>query len=201
MKLICIGRNYVKHIEELGNEIPTYLVIFIKPSSAIATTDVLHFPKAIKSAHYEGEFILRICKNGHANSISEAASFYDAISVGVDFTDRTHQDFLKGKGLPWETAKAFDNSAVIGQWIDKAALNMDQIHFTLHINGIEKQYGDPKFMMYNFDTIIVEISKYFKLKEGDIIFTGTPEGVGEVAAGDVLKGYLNDQLLFTKTIG
>lgn len=201
MKLICIGRNYVKHIEELGNEIPTNPVIFIKPYSAITESDEITFPKAIKSAHFEGEFILRICKNGHANSISEAASFYDAISVGVDFTDRKHQDFLKGKGLPWETAKAFDNSAVIGQWIDKKALDIENLHFTLTINDEEKQYGDPKFMMYNFDTIIVEISKYFKLEEGDVIFTGTPEGVGEVAAGDVLKGYLNDQLLFTKTIG
>lgn len=201
MKLICIGRNYVKHIEELGNEIPTNPVIFIKPASAIVTNDVIHFPQAIKSAHFEGELLLRICKNGHANSISEAASFYDAISVGVDFTDRMHQDFLKNKGLPWETAKAFDNSAIIGKWIDKETIDMDQLHFSLNINNEVKQYGDPKLMMYNFNTIVYEISKYFKLEIGDVIFTGTPEGVGEVASGDIITGYLNDQLVFTNTIG
>lgn len=200
MKLICIGRNYVKHIEELGNEIPSNPVIFIKPTSAIAESDVVQFPKAIKSAHYEGELLLRICKNGHANSIAEAASFYDAISVGVDFTDRTHQDYLKAKGLPWETAKAFDNSAIIGKWIDKSTLDLTELHFTLTINEVEKQYGEPRFMMYNFDTIVYEISKYFKLEEGDIVFTGTPEGVGAVAAGDSITGYLNNEEVFTKMI-
>lgn len=200
MKLICIGRNYVKHIEELGNEIPENPVIFIKPESAVAKQQTIHFPKSLKSVHFEGEMILRICKTGHATSIEESPTFYDALSVGIDFTDRKHQDYLKSRGLPWETAKAFDNSAVIGKWIPKATLNSESISFKLLKNNNIVQSSSTEFMMYNFDRIVYEISKFFKLEEGDVIFTGTPHGVGLTQFEDVFEGYLESEKVFKVTI-
>lgn len=200
MKLICIGRNYVKHIEELGNEIPENPVIFIKPESAVAKQQTIHFPKSLKSVHFEGEMILRICKTGHATSIEESPTFYDALSVGIDFTDRKHQDYLKSKGLPWETAKAFDNSAVIGKWIPKATINSESISFKLLKNNNIVQSSSTEFMMYNFDRIVYEISKFFKLEVGDVIFTGTPHGVGLTQFEDVFEGYLESEKVFKVTI-
>lgn len=200
MKLICIGRNYVKHIEELGNEIPENPVIFIKPESAVAKQQTIHFPKSLKSVHFEGEIILRISKNGHATSIEESPTFYDALSVGIDFTDREHQDYLKSKGLPWETAKAFDNSAVIGKWIPKETINSESISFKLLKNNNIVQSSSTEFMMYNFDRIVYEISKFFELEVGDVIFTGTPHGVGLTQSEDVFEGYLEFEKVFQVSI-
>lgn len=198
MKIICIGRNYVNHIEELNNERPSEPVIFMKPDSALLQKQFpFVIPEFTTDVHYEIELIVKINKVGKYIEPKFAHKYYDEISVGIDFTARDLQDALKAKGLPWEKAKAFDGSAVIGDFVPKANYtSVDDINFELHKNGDTVQKSNAQFMLWKIDELIAEVSKYFTLRTGDVLFTGTPEGVGPVAAGDVLEGFLEGKQLF-----
>ncbi len=202
MKIICIGRNYVAHVAELGNEVPTEPVIFMKPASAMVENDsIITYPTFTNDLHYECEIILQICKNGKNIAKQNASQYYDKYSVGIDFTARDVQQKLKDKGLPWEKAKAFDQSAVVGKWIlFSDAQKQKTQFFTLLKNDTIVQEGNTDLMIFDFDTIINEVSKYFNLQIGDIIFTGTPAGVGACKPTDTLVGKLNEEVLFTITI-
>lgn len=195
MKIFCIGRNYVEHVKELNNEVPGSPVIFMKPHTALLTENKpFYYPNFSKDIHYECEIVLRICKNGKAVNEKFASRYYDAIALGIDFTARDLQEQQKQKGLPWEIAKAFDHSAVLGKWNPISDDDKDKpIHFHLEKNGEQVQKGDTSHMMYSFEKIIVEVSKFFSLNMGDIIYTGTPKGVGPIAIGDVLKGFIRDK--------
>jgi 2-keto-4-pentenoate hydratase/2-oxohepta-3-ene-1,7-dioic acid hydratase in catechol pathway len=199
MKIICVGRNYAKHIEELKSERPTEPVIFIKPDSAI----LLHqhpfvIPEFSQEIHHELELIVKINKVGKHIDTKFAHKYYDEISIGIDFTARDLQNELKSKGLPWEKAKSFDGSAVIGEFIHKKQFNsLENIRFELTNNTKTVQRGNTNNMLWNIDELISCISQYFTLKIGDIIFTGTPEGVGVVKSEDVLEGYLENNKLFS----
>ncbi len=199
MKLICIGRNYVKHIEELGNERPSEPVIFMKPDSAILLKQhPFVIPEFSNDIHHEIEIIIKINKIGKYIDTKFAHKYYDEISVGIDFTARDLQQKLKDKGLPWEKAKAFDGSAVIGEFVSKSKYkSIENLNFELTNNGKTVQKGNTKMMLWNIDEIIAEVSKYFTLKIGDIIFTGTPEGVEAVAENDVLEGFLEGEKMFS----
>jgi 2-keto-4-pentenoate hydratase/2-oxohepta-3-ene-1,7-dioic acid hydratase in catechol pathway len=198
MKIICIGRNYVNHIAELNNERPDEPVIFIKPDTApVQKQFPFVIPEFSNDVHYEIELIVKINKVGKYIEPKFAHKYYDEISVGIDFTARDLQDALKKKGLPWEKAKAFDGSAVIGDFIDKTGFEtVDDINFELLKNGQSVQKSNTKYMLWKVDELIAEVSKYFTLRTGDVIFTGTPEGVGPVAPGDVLEGFLEEKKLF-----
>jgi len=198
MKIICIGRNYVNHIAELNNERPDEPVIFIKPDTApVQKQFPFVIPEFSNDVHYEIELIVKINKVGKYIEPKFAHKYYDEISVGIDFTARDLQDALKKKGLPWEKAKAFDGSAVIGDFIDKTGFEtVDDINFELLKNGQSVQKSNTKYMLWKVDELVAEVSKYFTLRTGDVIFTGTPEGVGPVAPGDVLEGFLEEKKLF-----
>ncbi len=197
MKIICIGRNYALHAKELGNEIPDEPVIFLKPDTAILKDNqAFYLPSNLGSVHHELELIIKINKPGKKIAKNFASKYYSEISVGIDFTARDKQNWLKSKGLPWELAKSFDHSAIIGQWISKDNLDLNNLEIELIKSGQVVQKGNSNQMMNNIDDIISFVSQYFTLKTGDIIFTGTPEGVGEVNIGDRLKGYLNGKELF-----
>lgn len=198
MKIICIGRNYVNHIEELNNERPSEPVIFMKPDSALLQKQFpFVIPEFTTEVHYEIELVVKINKVGKYIEPKFAHKYYDEISVGIDFTARDLQDTLKAKGLPWEKAKAFDGSAVIGDFVPKTDYtSVDTINFELHKNGDTVQKGNAQYMLWKVDELIAEVSKYFTLRTGDVLFTGTPEGVGPVAAGDVLEGFLEGKQLF-----
>lgn len=198
MKIFCIGRNYAAHAQELGNEIPEEPVIFMKPKSALLTANSpFYYPEFTNELHYEAELVLRICRNGKYVDPSKANLFYNAITVGIDFTARDIQQQLKKKGLPWEKAKAFDSSALIGGFRNvEPGKPLDPISFSLKKNDEIVQQGDSRLMMYSFDQIICDISKYFSLNIGDLIFTGTPAGVGECLVGDVLEGFLDNDSVF-----
>lgn len=197
MKIICIGRNYIDHAKELGNDIPDEPVIFMKPKSALLQPHTpFYYPEFTNELHYECELVLRICKNGKYVSESQAANYYNAITVGIDFTARDIQDEHKKKGLPWEKAKAFDNSAAIGKFIDIAPkTDLSNVNFSLRKNKEIVQKGNSSEMLFSFAEIIANISKYFSLNIGDYIFTGTPAGVGECVVGDELDGFYEDQNL------
>ena len=199
MKIICIGRNYRKHIEELKNEKPSSPVVFIKPDSSIILKNQPFFiPDYSNEIHYESEIILKICKLGKSIDKKFANKYYNKISLGIDFTARDIQNELKTKGLPWEKSKAFDGSALVGDWIDKNEFkNINDLNFLLKKNGNDVQIGNTSNMLWSFDELISEISKYFTLKIGDIIFTGTPSGVGKVYENDILTGSLNDKESFS----
>ncbi|MEY4113962.1 MAG: hypothetical protein RLZ76_655 [Bacteroidota bacterium] len=198
MKFLCIGRNYVEHAKELGNEVPEEPVIFMKPKSALLQQNMpFYYPAFTNELHYECEVVLRISKNGKYISEENAHQYYDAISVGIDFTARDVQSELKKKGLPWEKAKAWDNSAVLGSWNTVAAdLDRKNIVFSMKKNGEVVQSGNTRDMIHGFDQIIAHVSNYFSLNIGDVIFTGTPKGVGECSVGDELEGFLGDQSMF-----
>lgn len=198
MKFLCIGRNYVEHAKELGNEVPEEPVIFMKPKSALLQQNMpFYYPAFTNELHYECEVVLRISKNGKYISEENAHQYYDAISVGIDFTARDVQSELKKKGLPWEKAKAWDNSAVLGSWHSVAAdLDRKNIAFSMKKNGEVVQSGNTHDMIHGFDQIIAHVSNYFSLNIGDVIFTGTPKGVGECSVGDELEGFLGDQSMF-----
>lgn len=198
MKFICIGRNYVEHAKELGNEVPEEPVIFMKPKSALLQTNMpFYYPAFTNELHYECEVVLRISKNGKYISEATAQQYYDAISVGIDFTARDVQSELKKKGLPWEKAKAWDNSAVLGKWNNISAdLDRKNILFSMKKNGEIVQAGNTRDMIHSFDQIIAHVSNYFSLNIGDVIFTGTPKGVGECSVGDELEGFLGDEPMF-----
>jgi 2-keto-4-pentenoate hydratase/2-oxohepta-3-ene-1,7-dioic acid hydratase in catechol pathway len=196
MKIICVGRNYVKHIEELGNSIPDEPVIFMKPKSALQAPNAnFWYPSFSNELHYEAELVLRICKNGKNISKKNAHHYIDKITVGLDFTARDIQQQLKEKGLPWEKAKAWDNSAAIGEWKDFSKYK-NPLHFQLFMNDVLVQDGNSTHMMYDFATIVSHVSEYFSLNIGDLIFTGTPSGVGECVIGDVLIGILENEKVF-----
>lgn len=198
MKIFCIGRNYVAHALELGNAVPEEPVIFLKPKSALLPPGaVFHYPEFTNELHYECELVLRIAKNGHHIPERDAASYVDAITVGIDFTARDIQQELKSKGLPWEKAKAWDHSAILGNWKPvQQFVDLQAIEFSLTKDGEMVQKGNSSLMIYPFHRIIAEISKYFSVNIGDVIFTGTPAGVGEVRPGDVLEGFIGADPMF-----
>lgn len=201
MKIICIGRNYTEHIEELNNEKPKEPVIFIKPDSAILPKEQdFYIPEFSKDVHYELEVIIKIIKVGKHIEQKFAHKYYDEISLGIDFTARDLQDQLKTKGLPWEKAKSFDGAAVIGRWVSKSRFNnLDELNFKLKKNEEVVQNSNTSMMLWKIDEIIAYVSKFFMLKKGDVIFTGTPAGVGRIIANDYLSGILeNEELLSVK---
>ena len=202
MKLICIGRNYTKHIEELNSEKPTDPVIFLKPDTAILLKKQPFFiPDFSNEVHHEVEILVKIKKVGKHIDKKFAHKYYDEIGLGIDFTARDLQNKLKDKGLPWEKCKAFDGSAVIGDWLPKSQFNnVDDISFTLLKNDEIVQQGNTSLMLWKIDEIIEYVSKYFTLKIGDIIFTGTPAGVGKVFANDKLKGLIENTEVFSITV-
>jgi len=199
MKIICVGRNYAEHAKELGNDIPDEPVIFMKPKSALLQSHTpFYYPEFTNELHYECELVLRVCKNGKYIQERHAGNYYNGIAVGIDFTARDIQDELKKKGLPWEKAKAFDNSAALSKFVDiTPEINKKNINFSLHKNKELVQKGNSGKMIFSFDSIIEHISNYFSLNIGDIIFTGTPAGVGECVVGDELDCYIEDQMLLS----
>lgn len=198
MKLICIGRNYVDHINELSNERPDEPVVFIKPDSAILPKEQdFYIPEFSQDVHYEVEVLVKIKKVGKHISKEFAHKYYDEIGLGIDFTARDLQSKLKSKGLPWEKAKGFDGAAVVGKWLPKKKFeDVDNLDFSLSKNGNKVQEGNTSLMLWKIDEIIVHVSTYFMLKKGDIIFTGTPAGVGKVSPNDYLVGTLEGEQLF-----
>lgn len=198
MKIICIGRNYTKHIEELQNEKPTEPVIFLKPDTAILPKKFPFFiPDFSSDIHHEVEVLVKINRVGKHIDPKFAHKYYDEIGLGIDFTARDVQSKLKEKGLPWEKAKAFDGSAVIGEFLPKSQFNsLENISFELKNNGATVQTGNTSHMLWKIDELISFVSQYFTLKIGDIIFTGTPEGVAVVKTEDVLEGFIEGKKLF-----
>jgi 2-keto-4-pentenoate hydratase/2-oxohepta-3-ene-1,7-dioic acid hydratase in catechol pathway len=198
MKILCIGRNYVAHATELGNEVPTEPVVFMKPqSSLVENAAIVNYPTITSDLHYECEIVLLICKEGKNIAKEDAFNYVDKYTVGIDFTARDVQQKLKDKGLPWEKAKAFDQSAVIGRWISFSEAQKKQTQFfSLTLNDKIVQEGDTSLMIFSFEAIIAEVSKYFTLNVGDLIYTGTPAGVGPCIKNDTLVGKLNDEELF-----
>ena len=198
MKLICIGRNYAKHIEELQNERPDEPVVFLKPDSAILLKQhPFVIPEFSLDIHHEIELIVKISKVGKYIEPKFAHKYYEEISVGIDFTARDLQQKLKDKGLPWEKSKAFDGSAVIGSFISKKVFSsLESINFELTNNGKTVQKGNSSLMLWKIDELIAHVSQYFTLKIGDIIFTGTPEGVAVVQPNDVLEGFIENKKVF-----
>lgn len=198
MKIICIGRNYAKHIEELNNERPDEPVIFLKPDSAVLLKQhPFVIPEFSNDIHHEVEVLVKINKIGKYIEPKFAKNYYDEIGLGIDFTARDLQSKLKEKGLPWEKAKAFDGSAVIGNFLPKSKFDsMENINFELLNNGVSVQKGNTSLMLWKIDELIAHVSQYFTLKIGDIIFTGTPEGVASVKPNDVLEGYLEGEKMF-----
>jgi 2-keto-4-pentenoate hydratase/2-oxohepta-3-ene-1,7-dioic acid hydratase in catechol pathway len=198
MKIICIGRNYTKHIEELQNERPDEPVDFLKPDSAVLLKQhPFVIPEFSDDIHHEVEIIVRINKVGKYIDAKFAPNYYDEIGLGIDFTARDLQAKLKEKGLPWEKAKAFDGSAVIGSFLSKKDFSStENINFELKSNGITVQKGNTSHMLWKIDELIAYVSQYFTLKIGDIIFTGTPEGVAKVNPNDILEGFIENKKLF-----
>ncbi|MBN9349052.1 MAG: fumarylacetoacetate hydrolase family protein [Chitinophagaceae bacterium] len=195
MKIFCIGRNYVEHAKELGNSLPEEPVVFMKPKSALLQSHTpFYYPEFTNELHYEVELVIRISKNGKYIQRKHASDYYNAVSVGIDFTARDIQNELKEKGLPWEKAKAFDNSAVVGTMIElKPDIDLKKVEFSLKKNGELVQSGKSELMIFSVDDIVTHLSKYFSLNIGDFVFTGTPAGVGECVVGDKLEGYFGDQ--------
>jgi len=202
MKLICIGRNYAKHIEELENEKPENPVIFMKPDSSVLSKNMpFVIPSFSNDVHYEVEVLVKICKVGKHISQKFAPNYYNEIGLGIDFTARDLQKQLKEKGLPWEKAKAFDGSALIGDFINKNELkNVNDLSFSLLKNNELVQDGNTNAMLWKIDELISYVSQFFTLKIGDVIFTGTPAGVGKVEEKDTLKGILEGKEIFTVNV-
>ncbi|NND88280.1 MAG: fumarylacetoacetate hydrolase family protein [Flavobacteriaceae bacterium] len=199
MKLICIGRNYTEHIEELANERPEHPVVFLKPDTAILLKKQPFFiPPFSDNVHHEVEVLVKINRIGKYIDRKFAHKYYDQIGLGIDFTARDLQSQLKEKGLPWEKAKAFDGAAVVGNFVSKSNFDdVDDLNFRLESNGTVVQQGNTSHMLWKIDALIEYVSKYFTLKIGDIIFTGTPAGVAKVNPEDQLVGFLEDEELFS----
>ncbi len=195
MKIFCIGRNYVDHALELNNPVPKSPLIFMKPQTALLTDGKPFFhPDFSENIHHEIELVLKIKKNGKNIVSGFGSDYFDAIGLGIDFTARDLQDKLKEKGQPWELAKAFDNSAVLGNFVDKSELDdLAAVDFSLTKNGVIVQQGNSRDLIFSFGYLIEYISRFFTLQTGDLIYTGTPAGVGPVKPGDVLEGYLGIQ--------
>ena len=198
MKIICIGRNYLAHVKELDNALPTEPMFFMKPDTALLPAgEPFPYPDFSKEIHYETELVLRVCKTGKAIDEKSASEYYDAITVGIDFTARDLQSQCKAKGHPWEIAKAFDYSAPIGEFKKISELNHpEDIAFGMKLNGEWVQQGYSRDMIFSFDNIVAHVSRFVTLNEGDCIFTGTPQGVGEVHVGDKLLLFLEDEPMF-----
>lgn len=196
MKIICIGRNYAEHAKELNNAIPTEPVFFMKPDTALLKdNEPFYYPDFTKDLHHEIEIVLKINKVGKHIEEEFANKYYDEIGLGIDFTARDLQSIAKEKGLPWEKAKAFDASAPLGKFISKTELgDLSNISFELKINGESRQVGNTKDLLFSFDKIISYVSKFVTLKVGDLIYTGTPEGVSAVHIGDKLQGFMKGDL-------
>ena len=203
MKIICIGRNYAKHAKELGNTVPTEPVYFMKPDSALLPKkQPFFYPNFTKDLHYEVELVIKICKLGKNISKKFANTYYNEIGLGIDFTARDIQLECKAKGLPWEKAKAFDYSAPLSrEFIQKSEFkNLNDIAFSLEKNGEIVQNGNSQDMLFDFDHLICYISQFMTLKIGDLIFTGTPAGVGTLKIGDQLTGYIEDKKMLDLNI-
>lgn len=197
MKILAVGRNYAAHIEELNNERPESPVVFFKPDTALLrNNEPFYYPEFSNDVHFEVEILLKICKPGKHIQEKYASSYYDEIGIGIDFTARDLQQHAKKKGLPWALAKGFNNSAPISGFypIDHFG-DIHNLNFGLEIDGIERQRGNTSLMLFSFDQIISYISRFFTLKKGDIVFTGTPEGVGPVSIGNRLSAFIEDQTL------
>jgi len=199
MKIICIGRNYAEHAKELNNAVSASPVVFLKPKSSLLQGTTFYYPEFTKDLHYECEVVVKICKNGKHIKEKFAKNYYQQITVGIDFTARDLQQQQKEKGLPWEIAKAFDGSAVVGKFIDIPA-DVQAINFSLHKNNLLVQEGHTKDMLFTIDHIIAYVTQFFSLHTGDLIFTGTPAGVGPVVIGDQLKGAIEQEPLFEMQI-
>jgi 2-keto-4-pentenoate hydratase/2-oxohepta-3-ene-1,7-dioic acid hydratase in catechol pathway len=199
MRIFCVGRNYVEHIKELNNERPDEPVIFTKPDTALIRNNApFYYPEFSKDIHHEVELVLKISKEGKNIEEEFAAKYIDSIGVGIDFTARDLQQKAKTKGLPWDIAKGFNGSAPLADKFIPVAdfKNLADINFKLEVNGQLKQQGNTSLMLFPFDNIIAYLSKFFTLKTGDLIFTGTPSGVGPVVPGDKLSAYIeNDKML------
>lgn len=197
MKIICIGRNYTEHAKELNNDVPDEPVIFLKPKNALLLPQKpLYYPEFTDDLHYEAEVVVKIAKNGKFIQERFAKKYYNEVSIGIDFTARDVQKKLKEKGLPWELAKAFDSSAVVGKFLPLSnELKVNNINFELKLNGETRQVGNTSDMLFSVDRIIEFVSQYFTLNIGDVIFTGTPAGVGPLNVYDKLEGYINGQQL------
>jgi len=195
MKVIAIGRNYAAHAKELNNPLPTSPVIFLKPDTAILKeNNPFYIPEFSSDIHYELEVVLKVCKAGKHIDEKFAASYFDEVGLGIDFTARDIQNIHKEKGLPWELAKAFDNSAAISHFIPKTQIaDLTDLQFELKINGETRQNGNTKNILFSFEKIIAFVSQYITLKKGDLIFTGTPEGVGQVHVGDKLEAWIGEE--------
>jgi len=195
MKIICIGRNYKNHAKELGNTVPKEPLFFLKPDTAIQPKGHPFFiPDFSNDVHYEVELVVKIDKAGKYIEEKFAHKYYSQIGLGIDFTARDIQEECKSKGLPWEKAKGFDGSAQISKiFIDKSNLDLNNISFSLEKNGEIVQKGNSADMIFHFDTTISYLSKFYSLKVGDLIYTGTPEGVGKILPGDTLKGFIADK--------
>ncbi|MCD6064036.1 MAG: fumarylacetoacetate hydrolase [Flavipsychrobacter sp.] len=201
MKIICIGRNYAEHAKELNNDVPTEPVIFMKPKNALLLPDKpLYYPEFTDDLQYECELVVKICKNGKYIQEKFARKYYNEVTVGLDFTARDLQQKQKNKGLPWEIAKAFDGSAALGEWRTiTPEMNLDDLNFQLKLNDETVQSGRTKDMIFNINKIIEYVSGFFTLNIGDVIYTGTPAGVGSLNVYDTLEGYLeNEKLLEVK---
>lgn len=198
MKILCIGRNYEEHAKELKNPLPPEPVVFSKPDSAILRNNTpFYLPEFAKDFHHEVELVIKISRLGKNIEAQYAHRYYDEIGLGIDFTARDLQDELRGKGLPWEKCKAFDGSAVISGFVAKDNYaDLNNINFSLLVNGQIRQQGNSRDMIFNVDQIISHVSRYFTLKIGDLIYTGTPAGVGSVAIGDRLQGYIEEEMFF-----
>ena len=199
MKIVCIGRNYLAHVKELDNDLPTEPLFFMKPETALLTAGKpFIYPDFSKEIHYETELVLRICKTGRSIAEECAADYYDAITVGIDFTARDLQRECKAKGHPWEKAKAFDDSAPLGEFKKISALKCpDDISFGMKLNGKWVQQGHSRDMIFSFNRIVAHVSRFVTLEVSDCIFTGTPQGVGEVHVGDTLELFLEDEPMFS----
>lgn len=197
MKIICIGRNYAEHAKELGNEIPESPVIFMKPDTAVLKKGSdFYIPEFSVDVHYELEVVLKISKGGKYIQEENADKYYDEIGLGIDFTARDLQSQLKAKGLPWELAKAFDGSAVVSDFYKKEDFDVKNLNFSLMKNKEEVQNGNTALMIFSPEQIIAFVSQYFTLRVGDLIFTGTPKGVGKVSENDLLEAFLEDRKIF-----
>ncbi|MFC2101799.1 fumarylacetoacetate hydrolase family protein [Bacteroidota bacterium] len=197
MKIICIGRNYHAHIKELGNEVPAEPVFFFKPDTSLLIRNrPFYYPEFSSDIHYEAELVLKICKVGKNIQPKFAHTYYDKVGIGIDFTARDIQDRAKQKGLPWFTAKGFDHSAPVSTFLPKSDFpDPKNINFSLNLNGETVQQGNTSLMIHSFDDILVQASRFVTLRTGDLLFTGTPAGVGPVKIGDLLEGYIEGNLM------
>ena len=201
MKIICIGKNYADHAKEMNSAVPTEPVFFMKPDTALLKEGDFYIPDFTKDLHHEIELVLKISKAGKHIEEQFAHKYYDEIGLGIDFTARDIQAKCKEKGLPWEKAKAFDNSAPLGKMVKKEELgDLNNIKFELKINGESRQIGNSKDLIFSFDKVVSYVSQFVTLKTGDLIYTGTPEGVGAVKMGDKLEGYVNGNIYLTLNV-